>query len=64
MVVIARWLAVVRERRWGWFAVHQAAVAAVAAGWWLKGNRIGAVVNGAWLAVAGAWFAFGGRRGG
>lgn len=60
--VIGRWLAVVRERRWRWFAAHQAAVVAIAAGWWLKGHRFGAGLNGAWLAVATAWFLLGGGR--
>ena len=61
--VIGRWLAVVRERRWRWFFAHQAAVGAIVAGWWLKGHRVGAGVNGGWLALATAWFLLGaGRR--
>ncbi|HEX2064430.1 MAG TPA: hypothetical protein VHE80_08410 [Acidimicrobiales bacterium] len=56
MAVLVRWRAVVRERRWAWFAVHQAGVGAIVAGWWLRGERSAAAVNGAWLAVATAWF--------
>ncbi len=62
LVVIARWVPVVRERRRRWFAAHQAAVAAVVAGWLLRGRVGPAAVNGAWLAVAALWYALGGRQ--
>ncbi len=62
LVVIARWLSVVRERRWRWFAAHQAAVAAIAAGWVLRGRGSAASINGAWLVVATAWYVVGGQR--
>ena len=59
--VLARWLPVVRERRWRWLAVHHLGVAAIVAGW--AGRRSSAaVVNGAWLVVSSAWFAAGARR--
>ncbi len=61
LVVIARWVAVVRERRWRWFAAHQAAMVAIVAGWLLRGSRGAVAVNGAWLAVSTAWYALGGR---
>lgn len=62
LVVIARWRSVVRERRWGWFAAHQLGTAAITAGWVLRGRAPAAAVNGAWWAVAAAWFALGHRR--
>ena len=63
LAVIARWLAVVREQRWRWFAAHQAAVSAIVAGWLLRGHPLGAALNGAWLAVASAWYGLGARQG-
>ncbi len=61
LVVIARWVLVVRERRWRWFAAHQAAVVAIVAGWLLRGSRGAAAVNGTWLVVSTAWYALGRR---
>ena len=61
LVVIARWIPVVRERRWRWFAAHQAAVGAIVAGWLLRGSRGAVTVNGAWLVVSTAWYALGRR---
>ena len=62
VVVIARWIPVVRQRRLKWFLAHQVGVAAIVAGWAIVGRRQGVVVNGAWGLVAAAWYAFGGRR--
>ncbi|MEX0664341.1 MAG: hypothetical protein WD598_06165 [Acidimicrobiia bacterium] len=62
LVVIARWLPVVRERRTKWFVAHEAAVAAIVAGWAIDDNRRAVSVNGTWLVVAAAWYALGGRR--
>lgn len=56
IVVLTRFAPVVRERRTTWFVAHQAAVAAIVAGWALRGKPGGVVVNGAWLAVATAWW--------
>ncbi len=63
LVVIARWVPVVRERRWRWFAAHQVGVAAVVVGWLLRGRGAAAAVNGAWLVVATAWYAVAGSEG-
>ncbi len=60
-VILTRWLPVVRQRRWRWFATHQVAVTAVVTGWLLRGRPEAAVVNGAWLVLAAGWYALGGR---
>jgi hypothetical protein len=57
IVVIARWIPVVRQRRLKWFLIHQAGVAAIVAGHALKDNTQGVVINGAWFVVAAAWYA-------
>ena len=62
IVVIARYVPVVRERRQRWFAAHEAAVAAIVAGHALRPDTRGVVVNGAWLVAGTAWYALGGRR--
>jgi hypothetical protein len=54
---------VVREQRQRWFAAHQAAVAAIVAGWLLWGRAPSAAFNAAWFVVAAAWYVVGGRRG-
>ena len=61
-VVVTRWVPVVRERRWRWFASHQAAMAAVVTGWLLRGRGSSAALNGAWLVVATAWYVLGANR--
>ena len=56
IAVIARWVPVVREQRWRWFLLHQAAVGAIVAGHALA-DRGGAVaVNATWFVVAAGWF--------
>lgn len=62
IVVILRFVPVVRERRWKWFAAHQLAVAAIVAGWALKGDRRAVAINSSWFVVAAVWYALGGRR--
>jgi hypothetical protein len=62
IVVILRFVPVVRERRWKWFVAHELAVAAIVTGWALKGDRRAVAVNSSWLLVAAVWFALGGRR--
>jgi hypothetical protein len=62
IIVIARFVPVVRERRWKWLAVHDLAVAAIVAGWALKGDRRAVVINSTWLVAANIWYALGGRR--
>lgn len=61
IVVIARFVPVVRERRWKWFAAHTLAVSAIAAGWVLKGDRRAVTINSSWLVASCVWYALGGR---
>lgn len=56
IVVLTRFAPVMRERRLGWFVAHQAAVAAIVAGWAIKGRTEAVVVNATWLVVATAWW--------
>jgi hypothetical protein len=62
VVMITRWLSIVRQRRLAWFAVHQAGVGAIVAGWALRGRTQGVVVNGSWWVSAGLWYTLAGRR--
>lgn len=61
IVVLTRIVPVVRERRLRWFVAHQASVAAIVAGWAIKGRTGGVVVNGAWLTLVTAWWVRSGR---
>jgi hypothetical protein len=56
IVVIARWIPVVRERRTKWFIAHQLAVAAIVAGWAIKGDGMAVVINGTWFVIAAIWY--------
>lgn len=62
IVVIARFVPVVRERRIKWFVAHEVAVAAIVTAWALDGAGRAVAINGAWLVVAAIWYALGGRR--
>lgn len=62
IVVIVRFLPVVRERRLRWLVVHHVAVAAIVVGWITKGDVPAIVVNSSWLVVSSVWYALGGRR--
>jgi len=62
IVVIVRFVPVVRERRLKWLVAHDAAVSAIVAGWALKGDRRAVAINASWLVVATVWYALGGRR--
>ncbi len=56
ILVIARWIPVVRERRWRWFWVHQIAVAMIVMGWIIEGETRSVAVNSIWLVTAAVWF--------
>jgi hypothetical protein len=60
--VIARFVPVVRQRRLRWLAVHHLGVAAIIAGWALRGEASAVAVNSSWLAASSAWYALGGQR--
>lgn len=62
IAVIARFVPVVRERRWRWLVVHHLGVLAVAGGWWAKRRLPAAAVNLSWLFASSAWYVLGGRR--
>ena len=62
VVVIARFLPVVRNRRIRWIVAHEVAVAAIVAGHAIDDNTSAVVINGAWLVIAALWYALGARR--
>jgi hypothetical protein len=57
IVVITRWVPVVRERRTRWFVLHEAAVAAIVAGHALREDTRAILINGAWGVSAAIWYA-------
>lgn len=61
IVVISRWVPVVRERRFRWLLVHHAAMTAVIAGWAIR-RPPATVLNVVWLVVSTVWYLAGGRR--
>jgi len=61
VVVIARFVPVVREQRSRWFAAHTAAVLAIIVGWALR-RPAAMVPNLAWLVASTGWYLTGGRR--
>ena len=61
VAVIARFVPVVRERRWRWLAVHHLGMAAIIAGYVSKRTPAGIVVNSAWLVVSTIWYTLGRR---
>jgi hypothetical protein len=62
VAMIARWIPIVRQRRTRQFALHQAGVGAIVAGWALRGRTQGVVVNGSWWVMAALWYLAAGRR--
>lgn len=62
IVVIVRFVPVVRERRTTWFVWHQLAVGAIVAGWAIDSAWRSVAINATWFVVAGAWYWLGGRR--
>jgi hypothetical protein len=62
IVVILRFVPVVRERRMKWLVAHDVAVAAIVAGWAVKGDRGAVAINASWLIAANVWYLLGGRH--
>ena len=58
---VVRFASVVRHRRVRWLAVHHLGMAAIIAGWTLRGRPAAAVVNAVWLAASTVWYATGRR---
>ena len=61
IIVIARFVPVVRERRLRWLAIHHVGVAAIVAGWAISGDTAAIVVNSAWAVASSLWYAVGSR---
>jgi hypothetical protein len=59
IIVIFRFVPVVRERRTRWFVIHELGVAAIVAGQALVGSAQGVVINGTWGVIAAMWYALG-----
>ena len=64
IAVISRFVPVVRERRLRWLLAHHAGVAAVIAGWAVRGRASAVAANSAWLLASSLWYLVGGRRSG
>jgi hypothetical protein len=62
IVVIARWVPVVRQQRTRWLVAHHAAVVAIITGWAIKGDVTAVAVNSSWLVSSSIWYALGARR--
>ena len=62
ILVIARFVPVVRERRLRWFMWHQAAVGAIVLSFALDANWSAVAINATWFVVAPVWYALGGRH--
>lgn len=61
VVVIARFVPVVRERRLAWLLVHHAAMIAVITGWAIR-RPPATALNALWLVSSTVWYVRGGRR--
>jgi hypothetical protein len=62
IVVILRFVPVVRERRMKWLVAHDLAVAAIVTGWALEGDGRAVAINASWLVAANVWYALAGHR--
>jgi hypothetical protein len=56
IVVIVRFVPVVRERRIRWFVAHEVAVAMIVLGWALDEDWQAVAINGTWLVAAAVWY--------
>ncbi len=62
VAVLSRFVAVVRERRWRWLAVHHLAVAAIIGGWATRREAGAVALNATWLVASSAWYVLGRPR--
>ncbi|MDQ1521632.1 MAG: hypothetical protein QOI55_2705 [Actinomycetota bacterium] len=62
IAVIARFVPVVRERRFRWLVMHHIGVVCIVLGWALDSNWQAVIVNSSWLVVSTIWYVLGGRR--
>jgi hypothetical protein len=62
IVVIVRFVPVVREQRIRWFAAHEIAVSMIVTGWATDQNWQAVAINGTWLVVAAVWYVGAARR--
>ena len=60
IVVIVRFVPVVRERRLRWLLLHHLGVIAIVIGWLIAGDVVAVAVNSSWLVVSSAWYVLGG----
>lgn len=56
LIVIVRWVLVVRERRLAWFMVHELAMACICLGFLTMDEIAPVVPNALWLVVAAFWY--------
>jgi hypothetical protein len=59
IVVILRFVPVVRQRRTRWFVLHELAVASICIGHALRPDTQAVIINGAWGVSAAIWYALG-----
>lgn len=62
IVVILRFVPVVREQRTRWIVVHHLGVAAIVIGWATLPRWSAVIINGSWLVSSTIWYGLGGRR--
>ena len=62
IVVIVRFVPVVRQQRLRWFAAHEIAVLMIVTGWATDGNWQAVAINATWLVVAAVWYLGAARR--
>ncbi len=62
IVVIARFVPVVKQRRMTWMVAHHVGVVGIITGWALSGDWASVAINSSWLLASTLWYARGGRR--
>jgi hypothetical protein len=62
LIVIVRWIPVVRQRLGSLFLLHQIGMGLIVAGWVLAERWLAVAINAAWFVVAGFWYLRRGRE--